>query len=433
MKKKIFGLLAVCAIAVFAVVSVGRTNYKAYYSGDAVNYQGNLIIASVDTGSLEIFKLNGSSLERVAKLKASNSVLDKTDDFSSVKLNIENGHLFAYATSAYTLYKYDISNPAQPSLYAKQKNTYYEWYHRVDKLGSNIVTVSNTGVKVWKTDGDKFDVIDSYKLEVNVPSSVRFDASGRYITTINKDNLVRIYDTSSRRVVSQFPVNYRNSQTQRKTYFDPTAQEFYVFDDYFLKRFDLNGNLLASQGNSSTSGYGVEAAGNYSYVYAVNGDSILKLSKGDLKTGLKISAWNLTKNGYAMGLKYVDMNGSDNLVIFNGGGIAVINSSFKKVASIEASEIADEPEIKEALALSLNHYTAATGTNITLSGAGYLPNEDLKITFADVISNATTDNNGRFTKTLIVPEAKKDTVDIKVDGLKSKLTYSTTFKVIKSN
>ena len=431
MTKKIAGLFVVCLVAVFCIVSIGRTNYKAYYSGDAVNYQGNLIIASTDNGSLEVFKLNDSILERALKFKAPNSPLDRSDDFSSVKLNVENGRLFAYATSAYTLYKYDLTNLSNPIIAAQQKNTYYEWYQRVDKFGDHIVTVSDKHVRVWKTDATNFDVIDSYKIESDIFSSVRFDASGRYITNVNKDNVVRIFDTQTRSIISSFPVNYRASDNQRKTYFDPIAKELYIFDDYYLKRYDLNGNLLVSFGNSSSKGYAVEPAGDNAYIYAVNGDSILKLSKENLKEGLKISASRATSNGYAMGLKYVDVNGSNDVVIFNGGGIAVLNSSLKKIASIQATEIAEQPEVKENLVLAFDHYTATTGANVILSGAGYLPKEDLKINFGGTVTNIKADGNGRFKQTLIVPSVSNSSIDAKVDGVSSKLTYSVSFKVSK--
>lgn len=433
MKKKIAkitGLLAVCAIAIFSIVSVSRSNYKAYYSGDAINYQGNLLIASTDSGSLEVFKLDGSTLERALKFKAPNSPLDKTEDFSSVKLNVENGRLFAYATSAYTLYKYDLSNLSNPVLYAKQKNTYYEWYKRVDKFGSYIATVSDKNVRLWKTDSNTLDTVDSFKIENDVASSVRFDAAGRYIITINSDDIVRIFDTNSRKTISSFPVNYRATDNQRKTYFDPVAKELYVFDDYYLKRFDLNGNLLVSHSNSSSKGYAVEPTGDNDYVYAVNGDSIMKLAKEDF-SGLKIAASRATSNGFAMGLKYVDVNGNNDIVVFNGGGIAVLNSSLRKVASIQASEVADQPEIKEALALSFDHYVATPGATVTLSGAGYLPNEDLKINFGGTVTQIKADRNGRFKQSLTVPDSNSKNIDAKVDGLTSKLTYSTSFKVSK--
>ncbi len=431
MKKKIVGLLLVAIAAVLCFVSAGRTNYKAYYSGDAVNYQGNLIIASTDSGSLELFKLEGSTLFRVTKFKAMNSPLDKTDDFSSVKLNVENGRLYAYATSAYTLYKYDVSNLSRPFVYAKQKNTYYEWYKRVDKFGGNIVTVSDKNVRIWKSDAANLDVIDSYKIENDVASSVRFDASGNYIITINKDNTVRIFNTKTRSVVASFPVNYRGSDNQRKTYFDPIAKELYVFDDYYLKRFDINGKLLVSYPNSAAKGYAVEPTGSYAYVYAVNGDSILKLSKENLKSGLKVSANQVSSNGFAMGVKYVDIDGDDQVVVFNGGSIAVLDSSLNKVASIKAIEIAEQPEVKEALVLAFDHYTATPGAKVILNGAGYLPEEELSISFGGTITKAKADSNGRFKETLVVPTANKEIVDVKVDGLTSKLTYSVTFKIVK--
>jgi len=431
MKKKIIGLLIVCVVAIFSIISIGRTNYKAYYSGDAVSYQGSLIIASTDSGSLEVFRLDDSRLERVMKFKAPNSPLDKTYDFSSVKLNMENGSLFAYATSGYTLYKYDLSNLSNPVLAVKQKNTYYEWYQKVDKFGPYMATVSSKGVNLWRIDSNNLDIIDSFKIENDLAGAVRFDASGRYITTINKDDIARIYDTVSRSTISSFPVNYHDDTTERKSYFDPMAKELYVFDDYYLKRFDLNGNLLVSFPNSSANGYSVEPAGNYEYVYAVNGDSVMKLSKENLRSGLKTSASHLTSNGFASGIKYVDVNGQDNLIVFNGGGIAVLNSSLNKIASIQASEIADQPEVKEVLALGFDHYVATPGATVVLSGDGYLPNEDLSINFGGLITKAKADNNGRFKQSLVVPQVENRGIDAKVDGLTSGLTYSTSFQVVK--
>lgn len=431
MKKKIIISLFVGVLAIFGLASIGKTDYRAYYSGDAVNYQGNLIIASTDSGSLEVFKLNGNFLERVQKFKAPNSPLDKTDEFSSVKLNVESGRLFAYATSAYTLYKYDLSDVSKPVLFAKQKNTYYEWYQRVDKFGSYIVTVSDKNIRLWKIDNNTLDVVDSFKVENNVASAVRFDASGRYITTINQDNLLRIFDTKTRETIASFPVNYKNSKTQRKTYFDPIAKQIFVFDDYYLKSFDLTGKLLVSYPNSSVNGYAVEPAGDYSYVYVVNGDSIMKLSKANFRNGLKISARSVGANGFAMGLKYVDMIGQDRLVVFNGGTISVLNSSLDKIASIGAISETLKPEPKEKLALSFDYYKGTPGATVNLSGAGYLPNEEIKINFGGQITKITANSQGRFSKSLIVPESGREIIDAKVDGLSSGLTYSITFNVQK--
>jgi len=430
--KKIIGLLIICAIAVFSIVSIGRTNYKSYYSGDAVYFQNNIIIASTDSGSLEVFKQIGPNLERDIKLKAPNSPLDQTYDFSSVKLNVENGRLYAYATSAFTLYKYDITDLNRPVLFAKQKNTYYEWYNRVDKFGSNIVTISNHNIRVWRSDLSSLDIINSYQVDNDVTSAVTFDSRGRYIATINKDNLVRIYDTNTRTNISVFPVNYRDTQSLRKSYFDPSTGDLYVYDDYYLKRFDLSGNLVVSSPNSSVNSFAVEPSGNANYIYAVNGDSVMKLAKDNLRGGLKISAGNLTANGYAMGVKYVNTDGGERIVVFNSGGITVLNSSLGKLSKADATQIPDQPEVREPLALSFDHNTATIGAVVNLSGAGYLPNEPLQITFGGAVTKLSADNYGRFTQALTVPKVDNyiKSIDAKVDGLTSELTYSTSFNMI---
>ena len=430
--KKIIGLAVVCLVAVLAITTIGRTNYKSYYSGDAVSYNNDLIIASTNSGSLEVFRLSGSSLFRVLKFKAPNSPLDQTEDFSSVKLNVEGDRLFAYATSGYTLYKYDLSDLNNPVLFAKQKNTYYEWYNRVDKFGPYMATVSDNSVKLWRT--DTLDVVDSFNISSDISTAVRFDASGRYITSVNQDNQVRIFDTQTRSILSSFPVNYRDDKSLRKTYFDPIAKELYVFDDYYLKAFDLNGDLLISYPNSSTNGYAVEPTGDSNYIYAVNGDSVMKLAKDNLRSGLKISASNLTKNGYALDIKYVNTANGERLVVWNGGGIAILNSSLKEIASIQASEIPDQPEVKESLALAFDHYLATPGASVVLSGAGYLPGEPLEINFGNTITDITADANGRFKQALIVPNTDSDktkSVDARVDGLSSGLTYSISFNIVK--
>ncbi|MEI6835808.1 MAG: hypothetical protein WCK59_03160 [Candidatus Falkowbacteria bacterium] len=432
--KKIMGLVVICVMAVLAITTIGRTNYKSYYSGDAVSYNNDLIIASTNSGSLEVFKLNGSSLFRVLKFKAPNSPLDHTEDFSAVKLNVEGNRLFAYATSGYTLYKYDLSNLSHPVLFAKQKNTYYEWYNRVDKFGPYMATVSDKSVKLWKVDTNTLDVVDSFNISSDISTAVRFDASGRYIISVNQDNQVRIFDTRTRSILSSFPVNYRDSKSLRKTYFDPITKELYVFDDYYLKNFDLNGDLLISYPNSSTNGYAVEPTGDNNYIYAVNGDSVMKLAKDNLRSGLKISASSLTKNGYALDIKYVNTDNGERLVVWNGGGVAVLNSSLKKIASIQASEIPDQPEVKESLALAFDHYLATPGASVILSGAGYLPGEPLKINFGGSITNIVADANGRFKQTLFVPsipDTKTKAVDARVDGLNSGLTYSISFSIVK--
>jgi len=135
-----------------------------------------------------------------------------------------------------------------------------------------------------------------------------------------------------------------------------------------------------------------------------------------------------------MGLKYVMTDEGERIVVFNGGGIAVLNSSLREVSSVDASEIPDQPEVRENLALAFDHNVATPGASVTLSGAGYLPNEPLNINFGGTVTKLYADSFGRFTQVLSVPSTPIGTrmIDAKVDGQTSNLTYSTSFNIIQA-
>lgn len=430
MKKRLIIISAFLVLGLalmFIFAPQAKTNYKAYYSGDAIEYKGRLIIASTDTGALEIFRHNGNTIERSARLKT--DAFLKNSNFSSVKLEEENGRLVAYATAGYNLYRYDLSDLSKPTLLNKSQNTYYDWYQRVDKFGNYIVTASQKGVKVWRTDGNLFDVIDSYPIITENPLSIRFDAAGRYIISTSQDNMVHVYDAKERREIAKFPVNYRSGSDQKRLQFDSLNKEILVFDDYYLKRFSLTGKLLVHYPNSALNGYGVEASGHPDYVYAANGESVMRLAKSNLRDGLKVSAYNLSPNGWAMGLKYVNIGGQERLVVFDGGGIAVLNSSLTKLASVQATEIAEFSSAQEPLALEADTYAGVSGTKISLNGYGYAPHEVLQINFGGNLTELNADSRGRFRTSLTAPQIPNQVVAIKVTGSNSNLSYSTTFQV----
>lgn len=420
----IFGL-GLAWVLIFAPSA--KTNYVAYYSGDAIAYKNKIIIATTDSGALEIYRQDGKNLERAARLKADATAWG--DEFTSVKLDQSGGRLLAYATAGFSLYQYDLSDLEQPKLLQKKTNTYFEWYQKVDKLGNNLVTASEKGVKVWRVDGEFFDVIDSYPVVVNNGLSLRFDAAGRYIISVGEDNLVRVYDITKRAEISRFPVNYRSDSDQKRLQFDSLNNEILIFDDFYLKRFSLAGNLLTYHPNSSFNGYSVEASGNPNYVYAANGESIMRLSKKNFRDGLKIGASNLNHNGWAMGLKYLNVDGQERLIVFNGGGIVVLNSSLEKIAAVNATEIAENPKAKEPLSLNSESYSASSGAKFNLRGTGFFPNEELIIKFANENRTINADGNGRFSTTLTVPALSARRTDIKVTGKASDLTYSSSFEI----
>ena len=82
MRKWIISSVVVLSLAsLFFIVSPGKSRLKSYYNGDAISYQGSVYIASTNTGSLEVFKLNGTRLDPIAKLKAYNARFNSYDDF----------------------------------------------------------------------------------------------------------------------------------------------------------------------------------------------------------------------------------------------------------------------------------------------------------------------------------------------------------------
>ena len=130
------------------LVTPSKSRLKSYYSGDAISYRGQIYVASTNTGSLELFRLENDRLELLTKIKPYNFRFHNYGEFFDVKLMEENNHLYAYAVSNFTLYKYEVVN-RELILVTESKNTYWEWYNRVDKFGNDIVTISAKGVKVF--------------------------------------------------------------------------------------------------------------------------------------------------------------------------------------------------------------------------------------------------------------------------------------------
>jgi len=426
MKKYIF-LSLIILLAVFTLVHQGQSQTKSYYSGDAVSFNNQLYIGTANTNSLEIFKLDGDSLLSIAKVKPFDARFNRYGNFYDVKLIVENSHLFVYAISDFSLYKYELVNGANLTFVASQKNTYWEWYSRVDKFGDNLVTVSSKGVKIWNSD---LQVIDAYDLEdIVAPYNVRA-SNGRFILNI-QDNHLTVFDRENRLQISDIALNYKSNPGNHKSY-QSAAGQIYVVDDYFAKKFSLDGKLLASFKHLDYDAYDIAASGSSSeYVYFSNGVGVVKLNSSDLS----LEDYRFTGSlggarGWAMGLSVVNAGG-EKVVVFNNSNILVLNADLNKLASVSATEIEDPSSI-ENLYLNLNHSFGSANAIIELKGGGYFPHEELVISFNGKQINAVkADSRGRFSTTIIVPSAlKAGGYDIKVDGQDSKLTYSTSFRVI---
>ncbi|MFA5109522.1 MAG: hypothetical protein WC458_03190 [Patescibacteria group bacterium] len=423
MKKAVF-LILVVFLSVFALISNGQSQTKNYYSGDAVSFNGQVYVGSANTNSLEVLKLEHGDLKLLAKIKPFNARFNNYGKFYDLKFSVESDKLFVYAISDFSLYKYQIVGDEVQFL-KSNKNTYWEWYTRVDKFGDNLVTISDKGVKIWNAN---MDVIISYPF---TNSETPYNISGnnsRFILNI-QDNKLTVFDAESRSEAISIPLNYKTESDIHRAYQD-AANNIYAVDDYYMKKFDSQGHLLGSFKHQDYPGYDVAASGLSDYLYFSNGLGVVKINKNTMESPASVLTGDMGgARGWAMNLKVINAAG-DKVVVFNNSNILVLDDNLKKLASYEATE---EKEINplENLFLSSNHNFGAPTAVITLTGGGYLPKENLNIFFGDTKVTAKADERGRFTQDLTVPALPAGKKDIKVDGETSHLTYSLSFQVNK--
>lgn len=426
MKKSIFFLTlsALVIVAIFSFIKTGESKYRPYYSGDAISYNNQVYVGSTNSGYLEVFVLEDKTLKSIAKIKSYDARLNKYNEFFDLKFSTENNRLYVYSINAYSLFKYEVKSNSL-ELVKENKNTYWEWYNRVDKFDSNIVTISAQGIKIWNSD---MEVINSYDLSNELtPYNLRAN-NDRYITNINDDNL-EVYDRDSRSVVKEIPLNFWQKPNNHKTYQDSDLN-IYAVDDYYAKKFSPEGKLLGSFRHLDHEGFDITSSGN-AYVYFSNGMGVVKLLASDMSLKDFAFTHNMAATGgWAMGLNVVNNKGYDNLVIFNSSNILVLDHNLKKLASISATE-EEDPYPMETLFLNTSINSGTKASLITLNGGGFVMDENLTVNFAGVETITKADKRGRFAQELLIPD-KKGMVDIKVTGQSSKLTYSISFNIIES-
>lgn len=431
-KKKLFKRVAITSLLALVLTSLvfvnfGSTKTQPYYSGDAINYRGQLIFASANTGYLEIFKLNGSDVEILVKTKDYDPRFNSYNDYSDVKFVNENGNLYVYATSKYTVFKYDFSALNSLTLVKKVTNNYWEWYNQVDKLGDSLALVSDKGIKIINSN---LDVIDSYNFSGVESYSITSNGNNSSILGIG-DSKIKIFDRNNRSISKEIALNFNSDNKNHKAYLDVLNNNIYAVDDYYAKKFDATtGQLLASYQHLDASGYDMETSAGNDYVYFSNGIGVVKLNKDTFKVAdFAYTSQIAGPQGWAMGLKLVNTDNGDVLVVFNGSNIVLLNSKLDKIASVKAIESAGEKP-QENLYLNLDHNSATAGGIVNINGGGFWANDKLQILVGKTeITTITADKNGRFDTSLTTPDVKKEKQDIKVNGLNSGLTYSISFEV----
>jgi len=420
--------LIIVAVVISLLIFVGKTNsqLQPYYSGDAINFENKVIVATTNSGKLEIFKLENNSLVKTMEVTNVSPVFNTNIDYSDVKLSLENGQLYAYAVSEYTLYKYNISSLTSAQQEKKVKNNFWEWYYRVDRMGDNIVTVSAKGVKVYNSN---LDIIDAFNFTASDSYSVRSNDNSQYIFAID-NNKIEIYDRNSRLIVHEIPLNFVYANNNHKVYFDTLRNEIFAVDDTAAKKFDFNGNQLASFQHLDQPGYDVDSSYGNPYFYFSNGMGVVKINKDTFKVAdYAFTTDNGGPQGWAMGLKVVDTNNGDVVIVFNGSNILALDSNLKKIDSVKSTFNNATESATENLFLNLSSNSSSVNNPITVSGGGFWAQEPLLITFGNAGFSATTDSSGRFSTSITTPSLNNGIYDIKVTGVNSTRTYSTTIQI----
>lgn len=428
--KKVISLTLLALVLFFAAVPVGRTKNKSYYSGDAINYNGRLVVASANTDSLEIFSLNGKNLERLSRTRPLNTRFNSYGNYNSVTLSEEGGRLFAYAITDFKIDKYDISNlDANPILLNSNTNTYWDWYGGLEKIGNSYFTIGSKGVKLLNKD---LQVVDSYDFKDSNLYNITVSEDGNYFLDVT-GNQVRVFDRINRKVVNEITVNYSKNNENRRASMDKDGNIF-VTDDFYAKKFNLKGDLKASFRHLDQPAY--DTVKSNSNVYFTNGVGVVKVAASDLKVLDYQYTSSYGGNGWAMGLKVVPSDSGNRVVVFNNSGVLVLDQNLNKLGFFTGDT--DESETaapSENLWLKLDVASAKENATVKLNGGGFAPSEKLVIYF-DGLGNqeTTTDSQGRFNSDLKVPTIssnQKKNVDIKVVGNSSKSSYSISFTIEK--
>jgi len=416
-------LLAVFLVltAVFGYYSIpsGESQGQTYQSGEAMNFNGQVVIATTDTGRLELFRSAGDKLHLARSLE---SDTPNEPEFVDTVLTRQGERLYAFATNHKYIYKYDITGLPAVDLVAKNKDNSGDRFHALGSYKDRLYSVGSRGVKVWRYD---LTVVNSYDLHSTVADNIKFTANGNYLFHLLNNNF-QIIDAMYREPVMQTGIKIRQDHG-RHFYYDDRQGAVYVVDDYFLKKIGFNG-LLEKFRHISHIGYDADGSAGQDHIYFSDGIGIVKSRKSDLQP----LDWRYTTElgggqGWAMGLRAVEYEGQERVVVFNGSSILLFTGELELMDSYQAK---DRPGPKvDPPYLRLDKHRAAPGSRVSLRGGNFGAGERIRISLAGETYHAITDNTGDFTKIMTIPAVKSGIRDIRATGRVSGLTYSTSFTV----
>ncbi len=437
--KIILPLLAVGVLtAVVMPVPSAQTRVKSYHSGDALVYNGYTVIATTNTGELELFKVESGDSEiiKFASFASYNPRFDRPENFVDVLLRVENGRLYAYAVDGRSLFKYEISDLEHARLINQIQDGGWDWFGNLQTIDGKLATAGSRGVKIWN---DDLMVIDAYTIINPKDNTYNTTAAGstKYLFSIYQGK-IKIFDRTSRNFFSEVPLDFKwgSDWYERQIYSDRSDDTLYVVDDEAVRKINFRGEIIRSFKHTSHLGYDIVPSSDQNYLYFTDGIGIVKLRADDLSVVKYTYTTTLgSGEGWAMGMKVVNDGTGDKIVIFNNGSIIILDSNLQPIkhgsegSYIIATKQETFPDVIEPLALSVDKNHAAPGSQLILNGRGYGAYEGISITLADSVITTTTDSQGRFTATFSVPQVSHRRTDIKAVGLLTKYTYSLGFEI----
>ncbi|HOZ53433.1 MAG TPA: hypothetical protein PK142_02020, partial [bacterium] len=299
-------------------------------------------------------------------------------------------------------------------------------------------------VKVYNKD---LETIDSYELTNEIPYNISSGGNQNLIFSLSEDNNeIKIFDKTQRKVTGNLQINFYGGNNNRSIYYDAYDDNIYFSDDRSVKKVGLDGSLKGTFEHLGYPGYDVSSTGN-EYLYFANGLGVVKLRKSDMSVINSRRTVDITVDeGWAMGLKAVAMSGGEKIVVFNNSSVLVMDNNLEVLGYSVAGQD-DKVYAKENLFLNLNSAVVDSGTQVQVSGGGFLPSEQLTIDFYNQKYLVEADLEGRFSKVLNAPELSNsnsrdrvvvqsendngmvvrsisEKTDIKVTGNDSNYTYS---------
>ncbi len=439
MKKLLFsvavaGLLA----ATLAPISGAETKLKSYHSGAVTYYSGNIVIATTNTGALELFKAEpGQVPVKFASFKSTNLRFNAPTDFYEVALRSENGRLFAYAVDGRSLQKYDISNLKQANRVNRVEDGSWDWFGGVTVVGGKLATIGSNGVKVWSND---MAVVDSYNVKNRGNNTYNISPAGsdKFLFNIFNSS-ISIFDRDARVEKSTIPLDFKwgSEWFKRSVFNDRLDDAVYVVDDTAVRKINFAGEIEKSFKHTGKLGYDVVPSSDGKSIYFSDGIGVVKLRKSDLAVlNYTYTSELALGNGWAMGIRTVNTPEGEQLVVFNSSSIILLDSKLQpikanrtRLAYIGATEEESFPEITEALFLRIDKARAPAGSTVILSGGGYGKFENLTIKFAGTETAAFAGFDGRFSQEITVPARPTSgpATDIKVIGQTSNYSYNLGF------